>query len=420
MAQKTHRLSIFSQSLDRAAFLAYLLGAVVPVVALAIVIQRFAIPEGSEGPWSHALIALLVSVGGLSVASFLALRRVTWRTIDRVELDKHRLEALLRTSEGLASAPHGSDVAATVAECALHLTGTDATFFVSVQGGGAPKLEAAAGATALFEALEPGLPDLLEQMLAEGRPTLWNAAPPADSSPDAPALGCTLVPVDQEGALIAASTGPIRGLEPSDLGSLSTLAALSSVALRNARLRDAQRNFFVHVTDLLVASLDVHVDAQAGHSRRVAELANRVARELELGEEQRQRLHFAALLHDVGMLRIESMRLADPRVHRQHPTHAYRMLAPIQLWEEIAPIVLHHHERADGSGYPEGLAGDEIPLESRIIGLAEAFDCMTSTASYQEPVERDEALRRIESGAGTQFDADVARVFLDLARRGEL
>ena len=98
----------------------------------------------------------------------------------------------------------------------------------------------------------------------------------------------------------------------------------------------------------------------------------------------------------------------------------HRMLAPIQLWADVAPLVLHHHEWWNGGGYPEQLAADAIPLESRIIGVAEAFDSMTSRSSYKEPVPTDEAVRRVEAGAGTQFDPEVVRVFLDLARRGDV
>jgi len=98
----------------------------------------------------------------------------------------------------------------------------------------------------------------------------------------------------------------------------------------------------------------------------------------------------------------------------------YRMLAPIQLWAEFAPFILHHHEWFDGNGYPDALAGEAIPLESRIIGLAEAFDSMTSDSSYKQSVDQEEAIRRIEAGSGTQFDPAVVKVFLDLWRRAAL
>ncbi|RIL01908.1 MAG: hypothetical protein DCC71_17055 [Proteobacteria bacterium] len=211
-----------------------------------------------------------------------------------------------------------------------------------------------------------------------------------------------------------------RAIDAGALGPLATLAAQCAAAAQRAELQGAQRNFFVHVTDILVAALDTHMDLQAGHARRVAQLANRIGREIGLDDARRQRLHFAALLHDVGMLRVERTRQADKRALRQHPVLGHRMLAPIELWADVAPFVLHHHEWFDGSGYPEQLAGDAIPLEARIIGLAEAFDSMTSEASYQPAVLPEEAVRRIEAGSGTQFDPELVRVFLTLARRGDV
>jgi hypothetical protein len=412
MASQAHRLSIFSQSLDRAAFLAYFLGAVVPFVAFAFVLHQFVLPDLPEGPARQGLIALTVSVGVLSAAAFLVLRRVTWQTVGRMRGDNERLEALLETSGRLAAAPHESEVAARAAACALRLGRARAAFFVSGAAGAPPKLEASAGETALFAGLEAQLGALLARALDEGRPVLWGG--------DAPErFAGAVVPVEQVGALavVAAAESPF---DPADLGSLATLAALASMAARRAELADAQRNFFVHVTDMLVAALDTRMDLQAGHARRVAELANRLGRELGLDDARRQRLHFASLLHDVGMLRLDPRRMQEPKANRQHPTLGFRMLSPIQFWADIAPMVLHHHEWFDGGGYPDGLVGDDIPLESRIIGLAEAVDSMTSASSYKEPVAHDEAVRRVEAGSGTQFDPSVVRAFLELERRGEL
>ena len=413
MSRRAHRFSIFSQSLDRAAFLAYLLGAVVPFVALAFVVHRFVLPALPEGHSSSALIALTVSVGVLSAASFLVLRRVTWQTVDRIDQDRARLAALLETSGQLASAAHGSEVAQAAAQCALTLCDAPAAFVVLRSNDGAlPKLEAFAGDGELFRVVEPDLDDLLEQIAGEQSATIWTPSQGGEPGP------WVAAPMGEDGALLAPPVAVGDGPAASALSSVSMLAGLASVAVRNARLADAQRNFFVHVTDILVAALDTHMKVQSGHSRRVAHLCNQIGRELGLDDETRQRLHFASLLHDVGMLRIDH-RLGK-QGYRQHPVLGHRMLAPIQLWSELAPIVLHHHEWWDGSGYPEGLVGADIPHEARIIGLAEAFDSMTSTSSYKEPVGFDEALRRVEQGAGTQFDPDVARLFLELAARGEI
>ena len=415
MRRATHQLSIFSQPLDRAAFVAYFLGAIVPFFALGYVLDTYVLPAMPEGPWSLGLIALALCIGLLSAAAFLLLRRVTLQTVTRMRDDNRRLEALLEASARLATAGHETEVATAAATCAMRVANAQAGFFLTKAKDAPPKLEAAVGERALYAALEARLGDLLGQSIGEGRALVWNDGDGRSGTPGAGAL----FPVEGVGA-IAVVGAPGRRLEPADLRSLTTLAQQASVAARRAQLVDSQRNFFVHVTDILVAALDTHMDLQAGHARRVAQLSNRIGRELGLDEAHRQRLHFAALLHDVGMLRVEPQRMTDPRMARQHPVLGHRMLAPIQLWADVAPLVLHHHEWFDGNGYPEQVAGDAIPLESRIIGLAEAFDSMTSASSYQEPVERDEAIRRVEAGSGTQFDPNVVRVFLELARRGDL
>ncbi len=94
------------------------------------------------------------------------------------------------------------------------------------------------------------------------------------------------------------------------------------------------------------------------------------------------------------------------------------MLGGIRLWEHLAPIVLSHHERYDGTGYPDQQAGDDIPLESRIIAICDAFDSMTSNSSYKMAMPTEDALQEINDGAGTQFDPDLARRFHRLVRDG--
>lgn len=402
---RTHSLSIFAHSLDRAALVAYFLGAVVPLTALAHLIYSTLLPEMRDSLARTGLVALLFSLAVLSAGAFLLLRRVTLRTVQQMDADKERLATLLSASEQLAAAEHGTDASSGLVSCALRLGRGPAAFFVA---GPVPKLEAAAGDRSLHAAIELQLGEVVTQALDEHRAALWKIAPHQGA----------VLPVDGFGALVVVA--PRRGIEAASLRALSTLAAQGSASLRRVQLVQAQRNFFVHVTDILVAALDAHMDLQAGHARRVAQLSNRIGRELGLGEAERQRLHFASLLHDVGMLRLDPTQLEDRRIARQHPVLGHRMLAPIQLWAEVAPLVLHHHEWFDGNGYPEQLTGDAIPLEARIIALAEAFDSMTSAASYKPAVEREEAVRRITEASSTQFDPAVVRAFLDLSRRGDL
>ena len=157
-----------------------------------------------------------------------------------------------------------------------------------------------------------------------------------------------------------------------------------------------------------------------GHARAVAHISNRLGRKLGFSDHRLERLHFAALLHDLGMLRVPLAKHEDKRAVRAHPALGHRMLQAINAWADLAPFVLYHHEWFDGSGYPEGLAGEAIPLEARIIGLAEAVDSMTSKTSYKAALSHEKAITEVREGAGTQFDPELVREFLALVEEGAL
>ncbi|MCM2270131.1 MAG: HD domain-containing protein, partial [Thermoanaerobaculia bacterium] len=214
------------------------------------------------------------------------------------------------------------------------------------------------------------------------------------------------------GAVLAGWLAGDRQPSPAEREALDTLGALTAVALANADLRAAERNFFTHATNLLVATLDRYLDDRSDHSRRVAALANQISHGLELSEARRERLHFAALLHDIGMLHIPRAHADDRVLARRHVELGDQMLRPIRVWEDLARFVRHHHERWDGGGYPDGLRGEQIPLESRIIAVAEAFDVMTSEKSYKEAISVAEALARLVDAAGAQFDPAVVEALV--------
>jgi putative nucleotidyltransferase with HDIG domain len=196
---------------------------------------------------------------------------------------------------------------------------------------------------------------------------------------------------------------------------------MANAALRRGDLEDAQRNFFAHVTDLLVSALDAHVVEREGHAMGVARIANRLGHALGLAPDRIERLHFAAMLHDIGLLKFEQARHCDPRALRLHPAVGARMLARIRLWEPIAPIVLHHHEWWDGSGYPEGKAGEAIPLEARIVALADAVDAMRRPKMKRSAaLTLPEIIEEVVRGRETQFDPALVDAFLGLYERGEL
>lgn len=162
------------------------------------------------------------------------------------------------------------------------------------------------------------------------------------------------------------------------------------------------------------------------HAFAVALLSRRFAFSLRLPAETVEQVTVAGLLHDVGLRELElpydriasrrPLNVEEMAIVRRHPIVAAGLLERIAFPYPIAPLVRHHHERFDGSGYPDRLIGEEIPYGSRLIGLAEAFDAMTSPDSYRPPVSRDAALSVIESRAGTQFDPELASRFCAFVR----
>ena len=414
------RASFFWKSLDRAAFLAYFLGAVVPFAVLGIAAERFAFPYVDETT-RMAGLAGIASLGVLSLGAFLALRRAAQSAVAHMQGDNDRLEALLEAASALSKSHNAGSAAEMLARSAARLmSARTVTVLVRDEKGTtlSPVAHEGDGAAALFAAREAELLPHANAAIDDEKPAIR-----PERSADGAVQTLAIFPVGSKaragGALVATLARPEYAIAQSEIGALSTLAGLGAVALQNADLRDVQRNFFAHVTDILVHAVDAHLDYHRGHARAVAYLSNRIARELGFEGERLERLHFAALFHDVGMLRIPRDH-GDAKSARAHPTLGYRMLSPIRAWQEVARFVLHHHEWWNGSGYPEGLAGEAIPLESRIIMLAEALDSMTSPSSYKPAVDRDEALRRVEAGTGTQFDPTVVKAFQGLIARNEI
>jgi putative nucleotidyltransferase with HDIG domain len=153
-----------------------------------------------------------------------------------------------------------------------------------------------------------------------------------------------------------------------------------------------------------------------------------MARRIGLDKERISVLRLGALLHDVGKLSVPSAVLLkhgpldedEMGQVQRHPAAGVRMLRSLGAPKEILPSVLHHHERWDGTGYPRGRAGERIPLEARILAIADSFDAMTSTRPYRTPRQVDDALNELERCAGTQFDPELVLVFRAAWNEGEL
>jgi hypothetical protein len=199
-----------------------------------------------------------------------------------------------------------------------------------------------------------------------------------------------------------------------DVELVSYLADQAAISIERAQFYEDQRNYEIHLTDIMLDTIDRFVPEKKGHSKRVSRYANIIARALHMPDDRTRRLYFACLMHDIGFIKIPQEQFADSNVFTQHPRIGFDMLSPINFYKDIAPFVLHHHERFDGTGYPYGMKGEEIPLEARIIAVAEAFDAMTSEESYiKPPLDFDGAIAQLKANMGTQFDPEVVEKFAE-------
>ncbi len=202
--------------------------------------------------------------------------------------------------------------------------------------------------------------------------------------------------------------------------------------LATVRARLQRADEFTMTAQLLAAKDSLRVLANAienkrYHVERVNAYAQVMAAELGWEEKRCDELEFGAILHDIGQIRVPEAILMKPgpltpeewRVMRKHPEEGARMIQEVPYLFPAIPMVLHHHERWDGTGYPHGLKGEEIPLEARVLAVADTFDAMTSDRVYRKALEIEEARFEISSFANTQFDPEIVKTFLRCWERGE-
>jgi putative nucleotidyltransferase with HDIG domain len=201
---------------------------------------------------------------------------------------------------------------------------------------------------------------------------------------------------------------------------LNSIANESAIYLENAVLFEDVHGLMMGLLHSLTSAVDAKDAYTCGHSERVAVLSKLLASEYGLDEYQVERIYMAGLLHDVGKIGVPEGVLRKPgrltveefEQMKRHPAIGARILQDVKQIQDIIPGVLHHHERFDGRGYPDGLSGQNIPLMGRIICLADCFDAMTSTRTYRRAMPLEVTLADIRRCSGTQFDPALTEAFL--------
>jgi putative nucleotidyltransferase with HDIG domain len=187
------------------------------------------------------------------------------------------------------------------------------------------------------------------------------------------------------------------------------------------------REAHINTVAALTSAIDASDPFTHGHSFRVSRYALRVGREMGLSSRDLEMLEYAGLLHDIGkiaiqndiLLKVGPLTEEEWRSLKAHPNIGADIVEQLKFLREAAEVIRSHHERPDGTGYPRGMRGEEVPLAARILNVVDAFDAMTSDRPYRKALPVERVIEELETYRGMQFDAEVTDIILDLHGKGE-
>jgi len=201
----------------------------------------------------------------------------------------------------------------------------------------------------------------------------------------------------------------------------------NSVVKRAKELKNAFKKLdktFISTIQSLTLAIEAKDPYTKGHSERVSIYSLEMAKKMKLSKKEQWNIQVAGILHDIGKIGIDEAILTKPaklnqeeyEEIREHPLISAKILKPIEFLDEIKPIILHHHEWYDGSGYPDGLSGIDIPLGSRIMAIADTVEATTSNRAYRKRLSVEVVIKELRFFSGTQFDPTLAAIFIDMLR----
>jgi len=205
-----------------------------------------------------------------------------------------------------------------------------------------------------------------------------------------------------------------------DVKLLAMFASQAAIAIENAKLFEQAQTGYLNTIKTLSNIIDAKDSQTFGHSERVMEHCIEVAQILRLPEEQKEVLKYAGLLHDIGKIGIDVGILRKPakltkeewKIMVMHPVVGSGIVEQIGFFDDLAPVILHHHERYDGKGYPSKLKKEKIPLGARILSVVDAYESMVSDRPYRKALSYKKIRQELLEGAGTQFDPNIVKIFL--------
>jgi putative nucleotidyltransferase with HDIG domain len=227
------------------------------------------------------------------------------------------------------------------------------------------------------------------------------------------------------GAVIAADKLDGQEYFSTEIKLIHGIATECALSIRKALLFEEIRTILFSISESFASAIEAKDPYTFGHSRRVAEIATAIAREMGFSTEEVNRIRVAALLHDIGKIGTpENILNKNARLNKdemetikEHPARGAKMIGNISRLKEIASWIRHHHERNDGEGYPSGFAREDIPTPSKIIAVADCYDALTSDRPYRKSLSKQEAMTLLTESVGTQFDPVVFEYFLKVVNR---
>jgi putative nucleotidyltransferase with HDIG domain len=210
-----------------------------------------------------------------------------------------------------------------------------------------------------------------------------------------------------------------------DLSLLTILAKQSALAIENVKLYESIKKDQISIIKALAATVDAKDHYTLGHSQKVSSYSVIVAEEMGLPERDVETIKYAALLHDIGKIALPDDIIKKPsklsdhefEIVQKHPIIGAKIIKEIEALAAMVPIVLHHHERYDGKGYPDGLKGDDIPVGARIVHVTDAYDTMVSARAYRDMLPPELAISELRKNAGAQFDPKIVDIFITSLRK---
>ncbi|MCK5114658.1 MAG: HD-GYP domain-containing protein [Phycisphaerae bacterium] len=228
--------------------------------------------------------------------------------------------------------------------------------------------------------------------------------------------------IESLGTIIFARDNTKEPFTALEMNLAASLSDTGSAVLGNLLYAEKLQKSFIQNIISLVRAMEAKDSYTSGHSTRVADLACQLGRHIGLDEKQVEHLHWAGLLHDIGKIGISDKvltkpgRLTDEEFEhiKTHPVKSFNVLEPITALDPILRTVKHHHEHYNGSGYPDGLSGDEIPFHARILQIADVWDALTSTRSYRKAMPTEKAIAIMRNETGITMDPDLTNSFTEM------